>query len=70
MDSTPRSPLISPHHPLVPEVPVAGKHHGDAMFIRCTDHLPILHTAAGLNHGFRPGLRQHIHAITEREEGI
>ena len=49
------------------EMPHAGIHHGDAVFIRCGDDFCITHTAAGLNNRFRARLGHYIDAIAERD---
>lgn len=55
---------------LMSEMPVAGKYHGNAMFVRSSNHFSILYAAPRLNHGFRPGRGQHVEPVPEREEGI
>src|SRR5574340_641876 len=55
---------------LMPEVPVTGKHHRQPMLVRRGDHFLVAHRAARLDHGLGTGLRQHVDAVAEREEGI
>ncbi len=39
-----------------PEMPYAGEHHGDAVFVGRLDHLVVAHRAAGLDHRGGAGL--------------
>ena len=41
---------------LMPEMPRAGEHHGDAMLVSGFDHFVVAHGAAGLDHRGGAGL--------------
>src|SRR5216684_2021779 len=55
---------------LMPEMPGAGEYHGDAVIVRCLDHLAIAHRAARLDHGGRTSLDRHHQPIRKREERV
>ena len=44
---------------LVPEMPHAGKHHGDVVLVGGLDHLVVAHRAAGLDHRGGAGFDRH-----------
>jgi hypothetical protein len=55
---------------LMPEMPHAREHHGDAMLVRSLDDFLVAHRAAGLDHGCGAGFDAGQHAVGEREERI
>ena len=54
----------------MPEMPHARYHHRNAVFVRCIEDFLIAHRACGVDDGFDALLGNHIHAVTEWEEGI
>ena len=54
----------------VPEVPLAGEHHRQAVFVGRRNHFGILHRPARLHDGGRTGGRDRVQSVTEREERI
>src|SRR5439155_24602135 len=55
---------------LVPEMPDAREHHGDAVLVGGLDHLVVAHGAARLDHRGGAGLDTGEHAVGKREERI
>src|SRR3990172_1134492 len=54
----------------MPEVAHAGEHHGDTALIGGGNHLVVAQAAAGLDHGGRTGIDDHVEAVAEREKGV
>ena len=55
---------------LMPEMPHAGEHHGDAGVVGGLDHLVVAHRAAGLDDGGGAGLDRHQQTVGERKERV
>ena len=54
----------------MPEVPHAGEHHRDAVFVGGGNHFIVAHGTARLDHGLDAELRSDIEPVAEREEGV
>src|SRR3546814_19221766 len=66
--SRPPPPMTRTFITLVPEMPAAGEHHGDAMFVGRGDHFVVAHRAAGLDHRLDSGFGRGVDAFAERAE--
>jgi len=49
----------------MPEMPHTSQDHGNAMFVRGSNHFVVAHRAAGLNHGFDAKFGGGIQSISE-----
>src|SRR4051812_42755663 len=54
----------------MPEMPDAGKHHGQSVFFTIINAVLITNRSAGLNKSGNAGIVSHFHAIVKWEEGI
>src|SRR3954471_448124 len=54
----------------MPEVPHAGKNHGDAAFVRRRDYFVVPYAAAWLDHRNGAGLGDDVQSIAERKESV
>src|SRR5690606_8111302 len=68
--SRPPPPMTRTFIGSVPEVPDAGEHHGDAVFVGRGDHFAVAHRATRLDHGLDAGFGRGVDAVAEWEEGI
>ena len=55
---------------LMPEMPRAREHHGDAVVVGGLDHLVVAHGAAGLDHGGGAGFDRDQEAVGEGKERV
>ena len=54
----------------MPEMPHAGYHHGDAVFVRRVKDFLVAHGACGVDDGFDALFGDDVHAVAEGGEGI
>src|SRR5690606_15741466 len=69
-DYSRRAMALPPRRALVPEMPDAGKHHGDAVRVGSSDHVLVAHRAAWLNDRRRARLDRCEKPVGKREEGV
>src|SRR5687767_15804436 len=55
---------------LVPELPLAGKHHGDVVLIGGSDHVCVANRSPRLDDRRYSGVGSLIDAVAEREERV
>lgn len=55
---------------LVTEVAMTGKHHSDAVFVRCLNYLFVANGSARLDDCLNAIFCQRVNIVTEREECI